>query len=121
MYVHKSVLLGMVVLPLQMVILLAQHEGADLKRQLRTSGRRALILMTLFLPVVLTHWWPTPTYPGSRWTMGQAVVGFIATLCLPGFVIGLITGNWLLAWTCVYWWVGAFLLAREYRSRGFDV
>lgn len=120
-FVHQSVLVAMATFPLSIFVSFAQEQGRDLKKRLRKSGRTALILMTVFLPVVLTHTWPNPTRPGSRNTMGMALVGFIAFLCIPGFVAGLATSNWIFASTCVYWWAGGFLLAREYRSRGFMV
>lgn len=120
-FVHESVLRALALNQLPLYVAAASTRPDELRRRLRKSGRRALLLMTVFLPVVLTHVWPTPTYPGSRNTMGMALTGFVAFLCIPGFILGVARGNWLLAWTCVYWWMGAFLLAGEYRSRGFDV
>ncbi len=120
-FVHTSVLHAVAAETLPAYIAAARVRGDALLKRLRTSGRRALLLMTVFLPVVLTHAWAAPTYPGSRNTMGMALAGFIAFLSIPGFIVGVAIRSWLLAATCIYWWVGALLLASEYRSRGFRV
>jgi hypothetical protein len=108
-------------IPVSLLIANERGRRRDLTKELRRPGRMALVLMTIFLPIVLVHTWAVPTRPGSRWTMGMAIVGFLATLSLGGALAGLLTTTWLLVGVCLYWFVGTSLLALEYRRRGFDV
>jgi len=84
----------------------------------RNSQRRSLVLLTVFLPIFLIGAIPFRSHRGSRFTIGQVILGFGAFLAVPGFVLALISRQWWAAFFCFYWWLGARLLQDELIHRG---
>ena len=121
-YVHQS-LVSTLALDVDPTPLgqIARLQHVQLQKWARKSARRVLLLLTIFLPILLIGARPFPTRPGSPYTQGMAVVGFLAWLSILGFVLSLVTGLWLVAGLCVYWWLGSKVLQSEYQYRGFDV
>lgn len=97
------------------------REGVQHAHQIgeRWSKIRLALSMTLFLPLMIVLWLlRMPTYRGSRYTLGHALVGFIAFLAIPGAIVSLFTQNWILLLFCVYWWTGAKVIETEAIDRG---
>lgn len=95
----------------------AEQERLDRHaRRLRFGG---ILAFTIFLPITALGALPVPARPGSPYTLGQALVGFLTFLAIPVLVFALITQRWLLAGTCVYWWVGSKVLESQLRTRGY--
>lgn len=90
-------------------------------RALRKSARRTVLLQSLFLPVVWTVNLPIPNYPGSRYKAGESIVGMIVSVCVVLGVVAAVLTWWDVVVACLYWFVGAKLLQREFRQRGRDV
>jgi len=100
------------------VVRYSQSMQAALRRRIRTSARRVLLLKTLFLPVYLAGSVPFASRPGGRFTTGMVIVGFLAFLSIAGFIASLIAQQWTAAGACAYWWIGSALLQAEFRTRG---
>ena len=43
-----------------------------------------------------------PSRPGSSYTLGMALMGVIAYLAVPGFIVGLVSQSWWLAGLSAY-------------------
>ncbi len=91
------------------------------KRNARLAVWRRLAIRTFFLPIWLVFDRPFPNYPGSQFTQGMAIVGFLAMIAVFGFVVAAATGYWTVAVTCAYWWLGSKLLQQDARAQGFIV
>ncbi len=102
--------------------LLRERLLTDKRRADRNTKIRLALSLTVFLPIlVVLGLLKMPTYFGSRYTVGQAVVGFVAFLAIPGAVVAVASQNWSLLILCVYWWTGAKVIEAEARQRGFYV
>ena len=120
-YVHQALARALALDRVSSLVQFGQLMKNHLKKFIRRSVRRTLLLRTLFLPITLAGARPFPTRPGSVYTQGMALVGFLATLCIPGVIAAVLTNQWEIAGMCAYWWLGAHVLRNEYRSQGLNV
>ena len=96
-----------------------QRMVSHTKRSAKQSKVRATLAMTLFLPIMaIVAILRFPSHPGSRHSLGELLLGFGSILAIIGFVVGLLTTNWLLVGVCVYWFAGAKVIEVEATYRG---
>ena len=81
---------------------------------------KSLVLLswTIFLPITLFALIPVRSHPESHYTFGMALLGGLAWLAIPAFLIGLVARLWWLVGLSVYLFAGQYVVGNALRETG---
>jgi len=83
------------------------------------SSIGGFLSLTVFLPIALFAAIPIPSHPGSRYTLGMALLGFVPWVGIPVLIWAIVSTNMLAIGITCYLLVGHWVVGRELVRRGY--
>lgn len=83
------------------------------------SSLGGFLAFTVFLPITLFAGIPIRSHPGSRYTLGMALLGFVPWIAIPALIWGIATTNAAAIGVSTYLLVGQWVVGRELVNRGY--
>jgi hypothetical protein len=78
-----------------------------------------LLGLTLFLPITIFAAIPIRSHPGSQYTLGMALLGFVPWIGIPVLIWGIVTTNLAAIGITLYLLIGQWVVGRELIARGY--